>query len=221
MFVYDAAGKQIAEYSTIVETTNAKVGYVTNDHLGSPRINTDANGAVTARHDYHPFGEEIATSQRTAGLAYAGDTVRKQFTGYERDNESSLDFAQARMYGYSHGRFTSPDDFAKDTRTSDPQSWNLYIYVRNKPLILVDPTGMFGDFYEEGTGRWVGTDGKKDDKVYVAKVATETVDNKGVRHWTFSSTTPLSIGHKEFQKRAATGVWREQRQQFARFYRFG
>jgi RHS repeat-associated protein len=141
VFVYDASGKLIAEYSTIVETTNAKVGYVTNDHLGSPRINTDANGAVTSRHDYHPFGEAIATSQRTTGLGYAEDTVRKQFTGYERDDETELDFAQARYYGHSNGRFTSPDSFANDTHPAAPQSWNLYAYARNNPLYFVDHNG--------------------------------------------------------------------------------
>ncbi len=68
VFVYDASGKSIAEYSTIVaSSTDAKVAYLTADHLGSPRINTDANGTVIARHDYHPFGEEISTSQRTPG----------------------------------------------------------------------------------------------------------------------------------------------------------
>ncbi len=81
IFVYDAAGKQIAEYSTIVEgSSTAKVNYLTNDHLGSPRINTDQNGAIIARHDYHPFGEEIdGTGGRTTGLNYGDDTVRKQF----------------------------------------------------------------------------------------------------------------------------------------------
>ncbi len=107
IFVYDAMGKLVAEYSTIVaDAANAKVNYMTEDHLGSPRINTDATGAVIARHDYHPFGEEIATPQRTTGLGYAADTVRKQFTGYERDLESDLDFAQARMYSNRLGRFT-------------------------------------------------------------------------------------------------------------------
>ena len=44
-YVYDAAGKEIAEYSTIVaSSTYAKVNYLTADHLGSPRINTD--GAI-------------------------------------------------------------------------------------------------------------------------------------------------------------------------------
>ncbi|MCV4690685.1 hypothetical protein OFC38_31525, partial [Escherichia coli] len=82
---------------------------MTNDHLGSPRINTDAGGAVIARHDYMPFGEEIYTVQRTQGLGYTADSVRQKFTAYERDNETDLDFAQARMYSNNHGRFTSVD----------------------------------------------------------------------------------------------------------------
>ncbi|PYS98448.1 MAG: hypothetical protein DMF63_15555, partial [Acidobacteria bacterium] len=154
IFVYDAGGKLVAEYSTVVASTNdAKVAYLTNDHLGSPRINTDPNGVVTARHDYHPFGEEIATSQRTANLGYVDDTVRKQFTGYERDIESSLDFAEARMYNFQHGRFTSPDDFRNDSEPDDPQSWNLYQYVRNKPLTAIDPTGkVMTDYLDKNTG---------------------------------------------------------------------
>jgi RHS repeat-associated protein len=139
VFVYDAAGKEIAEYSTIVaNSTVAKVNYLTTDHLGSPRINTDQNGAVIARHDYMPFGEEISN---IGGRNNGSDTVRKQFTGYERDHETDLDFAQARMFGYSVGRFTSPDDFLKDTKPIEPASWNLYVFVRNNPLKYIDSSG--------------------------------------------------------------------------------
>ena len=153
VFVYDAAGKLVAEYSTIVETANPQISYLTNDHLGSPRINTDQNGSVTARHDYHPFGEEIAgTGGRTQGLGYTADDVRKQFTGYERDNEIDLDFAQARYYGYGYGRFTSVDRIMMTKeRMADPQSINLYVYTRNNPLRFIDPHG------EE----FKGTDGKR------------------------------------------------------------
>ena len=111
IFVYDAAGKQIAEYSTIVaDSSSAKVSYLTNDHLGSPRINTDVAGAVTARHDYHPFGEEV-TVGRTSHSEYTPDSVRKQFTGYERDGETDLDFAQARLLQNGHGRFVQADPY--------------------------------------------------------------------------------------------------------------
>ncbi len=162
IFVYDAAGKQIAEYSTIVaNSTDAKVNYLTADHLGSPRVNTDQNGNVTARHDFHPFGEEIATSQRISGLGYGDDTVRKQFTGYERDIESDLDFAQARMFGYSQGRFTSPDPLLSSGRIQNPQSWNRYPYVLNNPLNLIDPTGMVWGYYDvDGQRHFHWFDGK-------------------------------------------------------------
>ncbi|QQS33231.1 MAG: RHS repeat-associated core domain-containing protein [Acidobacteriota bacterium] len=144
VFVYDASGKSIAEYSTVIESVEtAKVAYLTADHLGSPRINTDRDGNVTSRRDFHPFGEQIYTSQRTTGLGYDSDSVRKQFTGYELDTETDLDFAQARYFSHNHGRFMSSDDFTNDTRTSNPQSWNLYVYVRNNPLNFTDPTGMY------------------------------------------------------------------------------
>src|SRR5690606_2526198 len=89
IFVYDASGKLIEEYSTnVAGPQDAKVAYLTNDHLGSPRIHTDRDGDVISRHDYHPFGEEItihATGQgRLPDLGYDPDMVRKQFTGYER-----------------------------------------------------------------------------------------------------------------------------------------
>lgn len=114
---------------------------MTNDHLGSPRINTDQNGTVTARHDYHPFGEEIATSQRTTALSYTADTVRKQFTGYERDSESGLDFAQARIYSYILGRYFQPDPVGP--LLVAPQTLNLYQYCRNNPLRYIDRNGQY------------------------------------------------------------------------------
>ncbi|HEV7643588.1 MAG TPA: RHS repeat-associated core domain-containing protein [Pyrinomonadaceae bacterium] len=140
VFVYDINGRTIAEYSTAASET-PQVAYLTSDALGSPRINTSAGGAVISRHDYHPFGEEISTPQRTLAIGYDSDEVRKKFTGYERDKESGLDFAQERYHNYSLGRFQSPDDFLNSTKTSEPASWNLYVYVRNNPLRFTDPTG--------------------------------------------------------------------------------
>jgi RHS repeat-associated protein len=152
IFVYDAAGKLIGEYSTIVEnSTNAKVNYLTSDHLGSPRVNTDVTGSVIARHDYYPFGEEIAATGSRSTTGYTIDTVRKQFTGYERDEETDLDFAQARYNSSNLGRFSSPDPF--DAVSTDltlyqfnrflaqPQNWNKYTYCLNNPFRYVDMDG--------------------------------------------------------------------------------
>jgi RHS repeat-associated protein len=67
--------------------------------------------------------------------------VRKKFTGYERDNETDLDFAQARYHNFALGRFSSPDPENYGADEGDPQSWNGYSYSRNNPHLLVDPDG--------------------------------------------------------------------------------
>ncbi len=64
-----------------------------------------------------------------------------EFTGKERDAETTLDYFGARYMSSAQGRFTSPDTPLLDQDPGDPQSWNLYSYVRNNPLIITDPTG--------------------------------------------------------------------------------
>jgi RHS repeat-associated protein len=67
--------------------------------------------------------------------------VRSRCTGQERDAETGLDYFGARYMSSAQGRFTSPDGPFNDQDPSDPQSWNLYAYTRNNPLIFVDPNG--------------------------------------------------------------------------------
>jgi RHS repeat-associated protein len=141
IFVYDAGGKLVAEYST-QQADTPKINYTTNDHLGSPRITTDQNGQVISRTDYQPYGEEIASTQRTANLGYTvQDSVKQGFTGYIKDDETGLDFAQARMYQSGLGRFTSVDPLMASAVVTNAQTWNRYTYVGNNPLNYIDPTG--------------------------------------------------------------------------------
>jgi RHS repeat-associated protein len=137
IFVYDASNKLVAEYSTITASpTEAKISYLTNDHLGSPRITTDGNGQVVSRRDFMPFGEEIQRAN------YGNDLVRAKFTGKERDGETNLDYFGARYYSNTLGRFTSVDPVnLTPERLLDPQRINLYVYTRNNPLKYTDPTG--------------------------------------------------------------------------------
>jgi len=72
-------------------------------------------------------------------LCGAADSNRKKFTGYERDAETGLDFAQARYFSSTEGRFTSADSLLGSL--ANPQSLNRYAYVVNNPLNSTDPTG--------------------------------------------------------------------------------
>jgi len=89
------------------------------------------NQSIYDSLDYLPFGEQIA----------GGNGTNHKFTGQERDGESGLDDFIARYNNSRLGRFMSPDDPGVDQDPADPQSWNLYTYVRNNPLSNTDPTG--------------------------------------------------------------------------------
>jgi RHS repeat-associated protein len=52
------------------------------------------------------------------------------------------DYMHARYYNPNFGRFLSVDP-GKDWDPKAPQSWNSYAYVRNNPVIGVDPTGKW------------------------------------------------------------------------------
>jgi RHS repeat-associated protein len=79
------------------------------------------------------------------GSLYDGDAGSRS-TGKERDTESGNDYFGARYYASSMGRFMSPDWSAKASPVpyatfGDPQSLNLYAYMRNNPLGGADADG--------------------------------------------------------------------------------
>ncbi|MBI4752445.1 MAG: RHS repeat-associated core domain-containing protein [Acidobacteria bacterium] len=128
----------------LAEVTGGEVNFLTPDHLGSPRVLTSQNGIVVNRRDFFPFGEDIAVGVggRSAGMGYGTDSLRQRFTGYEKDEETGLDFAQARYYTNALGRFQSTDPFGGSGKTINPQTWNRFTYCLNNPVNFVDPLGL-------------------------------------------------------------------------------
>jgi RHS repeat-associated protein len=72
---------------------------------------------------------------------HACDAAAAKFTGKERDAESGMDYFGARYYASLAGRFQSADLPVMDQHPANPQTWNLYAYARNNPLLFVDPDG--------------------------------------------------------------------------------
>jgi RHS repeat-associated protein len=123
-----AGGKLIA--------TDDAVGthFYLDDPLGTRRVQTDYAGNVEHDCSSLPFGD---------GESCAPTPTEHLFTGKERDTESGNDYFGARYYASSMGRFSSPDPsqlYYADP--SNPQSFNLYSYVLNNPLVNVDPDGL-------------------------------------------------------------------------------
>jgi RHS repeat-associated protein len=106
------------------------VEYYGTDALGSVRVVFDASGAIVARADYLPYGEEVTA---------AGPMPAEHFTGQARDAEAGMDYFHARQYQPRTGRFNAVDPVFAGLL--DPQYWNRYSYVGNNPLSWADPTG--------------------------------------------------------------------------------
>ncbi|MGA2300808.1 MAG: RHS repeat-associated core domain-containing protein [Candidatus Acidiferrum sp.] len=127
--------------------------YGHSDHLGSIRLGSTTSRTVSFDLAYAPFGETYASSGSTDPA----------FTGQRQDTVSGLYDFPAREYS-TEGRWPSPDPSGISAfHLTDPQSINRYVYARNTPLSVVDPTGLddvfLCDFCDDGGGGGDGGDG--------------------------------------------------------------
>jgi RHS repeat-associated protein len=131
----------------IATEDNTEAHFYLNDWLGTRRVQTNYLGVSEQKCSSLPYGDaETCAPTPTENL----------FTGKERDSESGNDYFGARYYGSTMGRFLSPDWSVKVepvpyAKLDDPQSLNLYAYVQNNPIALVDPDGHFHWCAESGT----------------------------------------------------------------------
>ncbi|WP_431970062.1 SpvB/TcaC N-terminal domain-containing protein [Nocardia sp. bgisy134] len=108
--------------------------------LGSAVLELDDTAQVISYEEYYPYGSTSYQAVR----AQTETPKRYRFTGKERDSESGLYYHGARYYAPWLGRWTSPDPAGV---VDGP---NLYVYVRDNPIKLTDPTGHLS------LGQWVG-----------------------------------------------------------------
>jgi RHS repeat-associated protein len=102
------------------------------DWLGSARLTSTPSRTVTGDVAYAPFGETYASS----------GSPDVSFTGQNPDTNANLYDFMYREYGIQ-GRWPSPDPLRSGAfNLADPQSLNLYAYVRNTPTSFIDPLGL-------------------------------------------------------------------------------
>jgi RHS repeat-associated protein len=161
--------------TALAQIPTQEVEYYHTDALGSVRaVTKQVNGTwqVVARHDFMPFGEEVAPP--------VPPQAKRLFTGKERDHETGLDYFEARYLGGGLGRFSTIDPLmAIDKNLVEPQQWNRYAYVRNNPLAFIDPTGaeieLLADSRDEAFAFF------RDDFLLGDKVAASMLDVEEVK----------------------------------------
>jgi RHS repeat-associated protein len=98
-----------------------------------------ANGAAVAQYEYGPFGEAIRQSGDYAEL----NPIR--FSSKYQDNETGLLYYGYRFYNPGIGRWLSRDP------SGERDLPNLYGYIKNSPIMNLDPLGL--QHYDYNPGR--------------------------------------------------------------------
>ena len=111
-------------------TTNAFWGL--GDHEGTIRDVVDNSGAVVDHREYNSFGQLTSATNPSIAFPFG-------YTGQRFDSATGLLNLNARWYNPSVGRFINEDPTGFRGGDTD-----LYRYVNNNPMTMVDPTGLRG-----------------------------------------------------------------------------
>ena len=117
---------------------NLEVRYYHQDHLGSSSVMTDATGQLVSESTFYPFGHPRNEHEpRNVKEVYG-------FTQKERDQESGLNYFEARYLNTSAGIYASVDNLSRHgfaEMISYPQYSNPYRHCLGNPLKYSDPDG--------------------------------------------------------------------------------
>ena len=168
---YDPSGKFLASYfhyppqpgwwyiavpslgRTLVQAEDWYVGqawYLHHNALGSLVQMTTQTGANEEDIQLYPWGQ---TWQYTGPMwpgIYAG------LMSYLCQVQPCPDQSETRDYPSNFQRWMTPDPGNAGAEPSDPQTWNMYAYVRNNPTTNVNPLGLTCEAIVDSNGATTG-----------------------------------------------------------------
>ena len=112
-------------------TQNAKTYYLGYDQVGTLRAVSKEDGTIVKRVEYDAFGNVLSDSNATLKVPFG-------FAGGLYDPDTKLTRFGYRDYDAETGKWT-----AKDPIGFNGGDTNLYGYVLQDPVDLVDPEGLF------------------------------------------------------------------------------
>jgi RHS repeat-associated protein len=137
--MYEVTGSAVKKYYSIAGQTVAMndgngLKYMLTDHLGSTSAVVDANGSLLSQQRYLPFGE-VRTDTNPPYITQTD----LGYTGQRNLSGTGLMDYKARFYSVALGRFIQPDSIIPNP--ANPQAFNRFSYVYNRPIVFTDPSG--------------------------------------------------------------------------------
>jgi RHS repeat-associated protein len=137
---FDGNGTQTHRYlhgprvdEILADETTTGVNWALTDNQGTVRHVIDSQGQVLNHIVYDSYGQVTSETNPNVDFRYG-------YTGRERDEETGLNYYRARYFDAAVGRFISEDPIGFRAGDSD-----LYRYVGNNPINLIDPLGLDGE----------------------------------------------------------------------------
>jgi len=145
------AGNLLARYyhgpvidELLCRVTETNTVYYHHDGLGSTVALTDSTGNVVESYTYDVYGQPSFLSATYHLLPTSSVTNRFLFTGREYLADLALYDYRHRFYSPSLGRFLQTDPLRFDA-----EDVNLYRYVENNAVNIIDPLGLKKCFDEK------------------------------------------------------------------------
>jgi RHS repeat-associated protein len=124
--VRGAGGLPVAAVTPAVDGATLAAVYYHHDAMGSTvAVTAPGNSGAADIYTYSDYG-----------APGAGSWATYRYAGYRYDNETGLYYVNARYYNPNLGRFLQTDPAGLSGGT------NLYAYVGNDPVNLLDPLGL-------------------------------------------------------------------------------
>ena len=205
-YVYDLEGHEISVHNssgTIRNELYARNGRHVATWASSTLTMNFADWQGTERVRSNPGGTEICTdtpygmNMTCSGLS---DTSGMHYTGLQYDAETAMSHAQNRQLPMQLGRWLNADPGGlQAAKLDDPQTWNMYAYVRNNPMTLTDPTGLRGTVAQGGppfcdAGTWDGCTQPSLAQSFAWNVVDEERDAEAAAWEMAQNTTPTIKG---------------------------
>jgi RHS repeat-associated protein len=129
----------IAELTRPDASATPTVNFLVTDALGSVAAVASSAGAISSRLFFEPFGKRINAD----GSSFTGavGVLTQGFTGHEHDYALGMINMKGRVNDPEVRRFLTPDPIVSNGING--QDLNGYSYVRNSPVNLTDPTGLW------------------------------------------------------------------------------
>ena len=151
--ILEKTGDNVIYYlrSNVDDLIGFKYNYVTYYYIKNSQADIigilDSNYNVVAKYTYDSWGNIISISDGndndvSDNSTHIANINPFRYRSYYYDRETKLYYLNSRYYNPLWGRFINIDNVLGANR--DLNSYNLYTYVSNNPINMVDPSGEIG-----------------------------------------------------------------------------